>query len=84
MVTRDVSAEDVYRVLVNVGNFEHVRTSGSHVIVEWTPPDDHDSPPRRVTVPLHDRLDLGTLQSFAQQAGAEEFDAFCGWVDRHR
>lgn len=38
MVTRDFSGEDVYTVLVNVGNFEHVRTSGSHVIVEWTPP----------------------------------------------
>ena len=84
MVTRDFSGEDVYKVLVNVGNFEHVRTSGSHVVVEWTPPPEHDTEPRRVTIPLHDRIDLGTLQSIAEQAGAQDFDAFCEWVDRHR
>jgi predicted RNA binding protein YcfA (HicA-like mRNA interferase family) len=84
MVTRDFSGEDVYTVLVNVGNFEHVRTSGSHVTVEWTPPPDHDSEPRRVTIPLHDRIDLGTLQNVATQAGANDFDDFCEWVDRHR
>lgn len=84
MGTRDFSGEDVYRVLVNVGNFRHVRTSGSHLIVEWTPPQDHDTDPRRVTIPLHDRLDLGTLQSIADQAGATDFDAFCTWVDENR
>lgn len=45
MVTRDFSGEDVYTVLVNVGNVRHVRTSGSHVIVEWTPPPEHDTEP---------------------------------------
>jgi len=84
MVTRDFSGEDVYRVLVNVGNFRHVRTSGSHVIVAWIPPDDHDTDPRRVTIPLYDRIDIGTLRSIADQAGTEDFDAFCEWIDRHR
>jgi predicted RNA binding protein YcfA (HicA-like mRNA interferase family) len=84
MVTRNLSGEDVYTVLVNVGNFQHVRTTGSHVIVEWTPPPNHDSEPRRVTIPLHNRIALGTLQSIADQAGADDFDAFCEWIDRHR
>jgi len=46
MGTREFSGEDIYKVLVNAGNFEHVRTSGSHVIVEWTPPPNHDTDPR--------------------------------------
>lgn len=84
MGTRDFSGEDVYTVLVNVGNFEHVRASGSHVIVEWTPPPEHDTDPRRVPVPLHDRIDLGTLQNITEQAGAQDFDAFCEWINHHR
>ena len=84
MVTRDFSGEEIYRVLVNTGNFRHVRTSGSHLIVEWIPPEDHNTEPRRVTIPLHDRIDLGTLRSIADQAGAENFDAFCEWIDRNR
>ncbi|MEF8821384.1 MAG: type II toxin-antitoxin system HicA family toxin [Halovenus sp.] len=84
MVTRDFSGEEIYRVLVNTGNFRHVRTSGSHLIVEWIPPEDHNTEPRRVTIPLHDRIDLGTLRSIADQAGAENFDAFCEWIDQNR
>ena len=33
MVTRDFSGEDVYKVLVNVGGFQHVRTTGDHLIL---------------------------------------------------
>lgn len=84
MVTRDFSGEEVYRVLVNVGNFRHVRTSGSHLVLEWVPPPDHDTEPRHVTIPLHDRIALGTLRDAAEQAGAEDFDAFCAWIDRNR
>lgn len=84
MSPRDFSGEDVYRVLVNQGNFTHVRTTGDHLILEWHPPPDHDTEPRRVTVPLHDSIPPGTLRSIAENAGAEEFDAFCRWIDRHR
>jgi len=84
MATRDFSGEDIYRVLVNVGNFDHVRTSGSHVILERQSPDSHETPTRRVTVPLHDSLSIGTLRKIADQAGAKDLDAFCEWIDRHR
>ena len=33
MATRDFSGEDVYKVLVNVGGFRHVRTTGDHLIL---------------------------------------------------
>ncbi len=60
MVTRDFSGEEVYKVLVNVGNFVHVRTTGDHLILQWDPPDSHDTDTRIVSVPLHDSIRIGT------------------------
>jgi hypothetical protein len=36
-----------------------------------------------VTVPLHDELRTGTLRDIAESAGANDFGAFCEWVDRN-
>jgi len=83
MVTRDFSGRDIYSVLVNEGNFTHVRTNGDHLILRWEPPDHHDTEPRTVVVPAHDRVNIGTLRQIADQAGANDFEAFCGWIDRH-
>jgi predicted RNA binding protein YcfA (HicA-like mRNA interferase family) len=84
MPPRDFSGEEIYRVLVNVGGFRHVRTTGDHLILRWDPPADHDTEPRTVVVPLHDSVSIGTLHDIAEDAGADEFDAFCLWIDRHR
>lgn len=84
MGTRDFSGEDVYKVLVNVGGFRHVRTTGDHVILRWDPPASHDSDTRIVSVPLHDTVSIGTLRDIADDAGAENFDRFCMWIDRNR
>lgn len=72
------------KVLIDVGGYEWVRTNGSHMIRKWTPPEDHDTEPRTASVPRHDRLDTGTLQNIADQAGAQDVDGFCEWIDRHR
>jgi len=84
MVTRGFSGDDVVRVLGNVGGFEWERTTGSHVILTWYPPEDHDTELRTVSVPRHHRTDTGTLRNIADQAGAEDFDEFCRRIDRHR
>jgi predicted RNA binding protein YcfA (HicA-like mRNA interferase family) len=85
MVTRDFSGEDVYKVLVNIGGFRHVRTTGDHLILRWEPPADHDDTDTRiVTVPAHDSISIGTLRDIADDAGAEDFEAFCAWIDEHR
>jgi len=84
MGTRDFSGETVYKVLVNVGGFEHVRTTGDHLILRWDPPAEHETEPRIVTVPLHNSISIGTLRDIADSAGADEFDAFCDWIDRNR
>jgi len=84
MVTRDFSGDDIAKVLVNVGNFEWVRTTGSHMILRWEPPEDHDAQPRTMTVPRHDRVREGTLRDIAEQAGAEDFETSCKWIDTDR
>lgn len=84
MVTRDFSGEEVYKVLVNVGNFDHIRTTGDHLILRWDPPDQHDTDTRIVAVPLHDSISIGTLRDIARDAGAQDFETFCRWIDRNR
>lgn len=85
MVTRDFPGEEIYKALVNVGNFRHVRTAGDHLILRWEPPESHErTAVRTVTVPLHDSISIGTLRDIADDAGAADFEAFCEWVDDNR
>ncbi|WP_276260512.1 type II toxin-antitoxin system HicA family toxin [Haloglomus litoreum] len=77
------SGYDVVKVLVNVGNFVHVRTAGDHAQLVYEHPTNPEDT-RRVTVPLHDELRPGTLRDIADDAGANDFDAFCEWIDRNR
>ena len=85
MVTRDFSGKEVYKVLVNDGGFRHVRTTGDHLILRWEPPASHETTDTRVvTVPAHDSISIGTLQDIANDAGAENFEAFCEWIDENR
>jgi predicted RNA binding protein YcfA (HicA-like mRNA interferase family) len=83
MVTRDFSGEEVYKVLVNVGGFRHVRTTGDHLILRWDPPEDHDTESRVVSVPVHESVSIGTLRDIAHDAGTDDFESFCRWIDRH-
>lgn len=82
MVTRDFSGDDVRKVLVNVGDFNQVRVTGSHAILKYKDPGTGEI--RTVSVPLHDRLRIGTLRGIAEDAGAKDFDEFCGWIERNR
>lgn len=84
MAPRDFSGDDIVSVLVNVGGFTWVRTTGSHMILKWTPPEDHDTEPRTVSVPRKDRLRVGTLRNIAEQAGASDFESFCHWINRNK
>lgn len=80
MVTRDFSGEDVVKVLYDHGYRIESRT-GSHVtLTEVT----DDGGFRRVTVPMHDSIRIGTLRDIANDAGAKDFDKFCRWIDRNR
>lgn len=80
MARRTFSGGEVVRVLVNAGGFEYERTTGDHAQLSYEHPTNEDDQ-RRVTVPLHDELRTGTLRAIADDAGADDFEAFCAWVD---
>lgn len=80
MGRRTFSGREVVTVLVNAGNFEWRRTTGDHAQLYYEHPT-NDADRRHVTVPLHEELATGTLRSIADSAGANEFDAFCEWID---
>jgi len=81
MVSRDFSGEEIINVLRKFG-YRHDRTRGDHVILKYTHPETGEK--RTVTVPLHDRVRVGTLQSIAKQCGANDFHEWCRWIDDHR
>jgi len=59
-----------------------VGRTGSHVQLRYEHPDTGEV--RNVTVPMYNRLDVGVLQSIANQCGADDFDKWCEWIDRTR
>jgi len=81
MVTQDFSGADIVSVLQKFG-YRHDGTRGDHAILVYRHPETGDK--RTVTVPLHDRVRIGTLQSIADQCGANDFRAWCRWIDEHR
>lgn len=80
MAPRDFSGRDVVKVL-HAHGYRIESRSGSHVTLTTVT---DGGTFRRVTVPLHSRLALGTLRNIAAQAEATDFDRFCEWIDRHR
>jgi predicted RNA binding protein YcfA (HicA-like mRNA interferase family) len=71
---RDFSEEEVVPVLTSFG-YRKDRQRGSHAILKYTNPDTGEV--RTVTVPMHDRIRIGTLQNISDQCGADDFDAWC-------
>ncbi len=64
-------------MLVDHGYRIQSRT-GSHVTLTELTDDDEF---RRVTVPMHDSIRIGTLRDIANDVGARDFESFCRWID---
>lgn len=82
MGRRTFSGREIVNVLVNIGGFEWQRTTGDHAQLYYAHPT-NETDRRHVTVPLHTELRTGTLRAIADDAGAEDFDEFCEWIDRN-
>jgi predicted RNA binding protein YcfA (HicA-like mRNA interferase family) len=82
MAKRDFSGDDVIKVLVNRGGFWVDRVNGDHYILKYEHPSGNDD--RTVVVPRHSSLRIGTLRDIADDAGANNFNKFCEWIDRNR
>ena len=81
MASPDVSGRDVVKALTK-NRFRIVDRTGSHVKLRYEHPTNDDDI-RVVSVPMHNRIKLGTLRNIAEQSGAEDFDAWVEWIDRH-
>jgi predicted RNA binding protein YcfA (HicA-like mRNA interferase family) len=81
MPSRDFSGRDIVKVLRSFG-YRPVDHTGSHVKLRYEHPTNDDDV-RVVTVPLHDRVRTGTLQQITDQCGADDFHAWCEWIDDH-
>jgi len=81
MPSRDFSGREVVKALTK-HRFRIAGRTGSHVKLRYDHPTNEEDV-RVVSVPMHDRIKTGTLRSIADDAGAQDFDAFCEWVDRH-
>ncbi|RLM76023.1 MULTISPECIES: type II toxin-antitoxin system HicA family toxin [Halorubrum] len=83
MVRTSFSGREIASVLHDFG-YERVGRVGSHLKMRYESPDTDEV--RVVTVPMasEDEIPTGTLQSIADQCGADDFHAWCEWIDEHR
>ena len=68
------------KVLYKAGfRYANPGSSGSHVVMTKQ---DHEGNSYNVTLVANGgRIAEGTLRSIAKQAGAEDFDEFCQWIE---
>jgi predicted RNA binding protein YcfA (HicA-like mRNA interferase family) len=80
MVRTSFSGLEIAKVLRNHG-YRPVGRTGSHLRLRWENPDTDEV--RLVTVPMksEDEIPTGTLRSIADQCGANDFEAWCQWID---
>lgn len=80
MVRTTFSGREIISVLRTFG-YRPVSRSGSHVRLRYEHPETEEV--RTVDVPMHDEVKIGTVRSIAKQCGAEDFEAWCRWIDEH-
>jgi len=80
MVRTTFSGREIIGVLRSFG-YIPVSRHGSHVRLRYENPDTGEV--RLVDVPMHDEVKIGTVRSIADQCGAEDFEAWCRWIDEH-
>jgi predicted RNA binding protein YcfA (HicA-like mRNA interferase family) len=81
MSRRRFTGEEVASVLIDM-NYYPVDRTGSHLKLRYKHPETGEV--RNVTVPLGGEIRTGTLRTIADQCGANDFEAFCEWIDEHR
>ncbi|WP_324665728.1 type II toxin-antitoxin system HicA family toxin [Haloarcula sediminis] len=82
MVRTNFSGREIASVLIDHG-FVRTGRVGSHLKLRYESPDTDEV--RIVTVPMKsaDNIPTGTLQSIADQCGANDFHSWCRWVNQN-
>jgi predicted RNA binding protein YcfA (HicA-like mRNA interferase family) len=75
---RTYSGEEIVKALGKWG-FRRVGQTGDHLKLRYIDPNTGEK--RTVVVPLHDELATGTLRDIADQAGANDFQAFLDAIE---
>ncbi|WP_435068879.1 type II toxin-antitoxin system HicA family toxin [Haloplanus sp. C73] len=75
------TGREIVSVLTDMG-YRPVDRTGSHLKLRYVHPKTGET--RNVTVPLGHEISGDTLRSIANQCGADDFHAWCAWVDEHR
>jgi predicted RNA binding protein YcfA (HicA-like mRNA interferase family) len=78
--TRFTGGETV-GVLTDMG-YQPVDRTGSHLELRYVHPETGET--RNVTVPIGHDIGGDTLRKIAEQCGADDFHAWCRWIDEHR
>jgi predicted RNA binding protein YcfA (HicA-like mRNA interferase family) len=81
MGRRRFTGEEVAAALIDM-QYYPVDRAGSHLKLRYEHPDTGEV--RNVTVPLGGEIDTGTLRNIARQCGADDFEEWLEWIDRHR
>ena len=83
MVRTSFSGREIAEVLQKHG-FRRAGRAGSHLKLRYEHPDTDEV--RIVTVPMvsADEIPTGTLQSIANQCGANDFHEWCRWIDENQ
>ncbi|WP_181685263.1 type II toxin-antitoxin system HicA family toxin [Halorhabdus salina] len=82
MVRTQFSGREIASVLIDHG-FVRTGRVGSHLKLRYVSPDTDEV--RIVTIPMKSADDIppGTLQSIAEQSGANDFHAWCRWISEN-
>lgn len=83
MVSYDYSGQEIASAMINSSvSWVPAGRTGSHMILKWVPPDDHnESEQRTVSIPNADSLPRGTLSGISEDAGAGNLEEFCEWIE---
>ncbi|MDJ1433049.1 type II toxin-antitoxin system HicA family toxin [Halostagnicola sp. A-GB9-2] len=83
MVRTTFSGREIAKVLKDHG-YVPVDRTGSHLKLRYEHPETGEV--RVVSVPMHseDKIPTGTMHSIASQCGANDFHAWCEWIDTNR
>ena len=74
------TGEEIVKALTKM-KYVPVGRTGSHFKLRYVNSDTGEV--RNVTVPMGGEIPTGTLRSIADQCGADDFHAWCEWIDEH-
>lgn len=77
----DFSGGEVVKALTK-NRFYIADRTGSHVKLRYEHPS-NENDVQMVSFPMHDSINIGTLRNIADQSGAENFEAWCEWIDNN-